>query len=279
MVLFSISIFVFGLTIGSFLNCVIYRLEVGENIGGRSYCPNCKHTLAWQDLIPVLSFVFLKGKCRYCKEKISWQYPLVEISTALIFLQIYNFSRLWRDPVFNMDFINSAAGQFSIFNFQTILNLVYLWVVASLLIIIFVFDLKHYIIPDKILLPAIAIALIFNFSAQGGPASGWQFLISAIGATAFFSIIYFISRGAWMGLGDVKLTFFMGLFLGFPNILAALFLAFFLGAIMGIGLMALKIKELKSQVPFGPFLIAGTFLALFWGQEIISWYLNFAGIG
>ena len=128
-------IFLFGLTIGSFLNCVIYRLEKSESfLKGRSYCPNCKHILGWQDLIPVFSFLILKGKCRYCQQKISWQYPLVELFTGLIFLFVFY-----------------------------ILHSTFYILISCFLIVIFVYDLKYSLIPDKIIYPAIILSLIFNF--------------------------------------------------------------------------------------------------------------------
>jgi len=258
---FYLVIFLFGLLFGSFLNSVIYRLEIGGSfLKGRSYCPHCKHKLIWQDLIPVLSFLFLKGKCRYCQKPISWQYPLVELATGFIFLLF----------------------------FLTSLNLnnftyVYLLIMSCFLIIVFVYDLKHYIIPDKIIYPAILVSgiwylvsgIFFNLYTKYEMLNT---IYSAVGAAAFFLAIVLISRGKWMGVGDIKLAFLMGLILGWSNILVALFLAFFIGAIIGIGLIATGKKTLKSEVPFGPFLVAGTFLALFWGQNIINWYLNFFNV-
>jgi len=268
-VILYLIVFIFGLVVGSFLNCIIYRLALPnfskKNLGGlkgrprrkasflrgRSFCPHCKHTLNWQDLIPLLSFLILKRKCRYCRQKISFQYPLVELATGFLF-------------VLNVHYL------------EGLLFTVYCLLLSCFLIIIFVYDLKHFIIPDKVIYPAIIIALIFNF----------QFLIfnefsifncsilSAVGAAAFFLAIIIISKGKWMGFGDVKLAFFMGLLLGFPNILVALFFAFLIGAIIGIGLILAKRKTLKSEVPFGPFLVAGTFIAMFWGQAIIFWYLR-----
>jgi prepilin signal peptidase PulO-like enzyme (type II secretory pathway) len=155
-----------------------------------------------------------------------------------------------------------------------------------LLIIIFVYDLKHFIILDKIIFPAIAITVLYrlfgilNFSHWPliGTSFQWieigNFLGAAFAASLFFLAIVLVSKGRWMGMGDVKLAFLMGLFLGFPNILAALFFAFFIGAIIGVGLILAKKKTLKSEVPFGPFLVVGTFIALFWGERIINWYLN-----
>ncbi len=255
---FFSAIFLFGLIVGSFLNCVIYRLEVGGNfLKGRSFCPYCKHELAWQDLIPILSFMFLRGECRHCQKKISWQYPLVEISTAVIFLLIFNYQFL-------------ILKQFPILSF---LNLIYYWIIASFLIIIFVYDLKHYIIPDKIIYPAIATVFVCNLLKSD---IHWMsdFLISACGAALFFLLIVLVSRGRWMGVGDIKLAFLMGLVLGWPNILVALLLAFYIGAIAGLVLIVYGRKKLKSEIPFGPFLVTGTFLALFFGNKLISWYFG-----
>jgi prepilin signal peptidase PulO-like enzyme (type II secretory pathway) len=253
----SIFVFVFGLCIGSFLNCFIYRLEQKKKITGRSFCPHCKHTLKWIDLIPVLSFLFLKGKCRYCKKKISIQYPLVELATGVIFILIFNFL------IFN--FVNN----FLILEF---LNLAFWFYIASSLIIIFIYDLKHYIIPDKILFPAIIITFLYQLFTNFNLII--NFLIAVVIASGFFLTIFLISKGKWMGFGDVKLAVLMGLLLGVQNVLVALFLAFFLGSVISIMLIIFNKKRLKSEIPFGPFLIAGTFLAMFWGQQLVLWYLN-----
>jgi prepilin signal peptidase PulO-like enzyme (type II secretory pathway) len=253
---FNLFVFLFGLAVGSFLNCIIYRFEKNESfLKGRSYCPNCHHVLAWQDLIPIFSFLILKGKCRYCGKKISLQYPLVELTTAILFVLIFNMAA---------------------FNLRTI----YYLMIGCFLIIIFVYDLKHYIIPDKVIYPAIALTLIFNFKFL--IFKQFQIfkysILSAFGSAVFFLLIFSISRGKWLGFGDVKLGFLMGLFLGFPKILVALFFAYFIGAIIGIGLVLAKKKTLKSEVPFGPFLVAGTFIALFFGSQLINWYLGFIQI-
>src|SRR3989344_2843176 len=250
----SFIVFVFGLVVGSFLNSVIYRLEQGESaLKGRSYCPHCKHSLSWYDLIPLLSFVLLKGKCRYCKAPISWQYPLVELATGILFVAT------WPDQV-----IHNLAGP----------SLIYLWVVASLLIVIFVYDLKYYLIPDKGLYTALALVLAWR-ALESWNAGAFDFSL-ALGAVPalFFLALVLASKETWMGMGDAKLVLFMGLFLGWPNILVALFFAFLAGAAVGVSLMLLKKKHLGSKVPFGPFLIAGTFLALLAGDFFVDWYLS-----
>lgn len=265
----NITIFVFGLITGSFLNCVIYRLEEEKSfLKGRSFCPHCKHTLSWQDLIPVLSLLILKGKCRYCRKPISWQYPLVELATGLIFVSIYNLP-----AVFTQQFSLLYQG----LGGQAIFNFIYCLTISSFLIIIFVYDLKHYIIPDKVIYPAIVIAFIYNLlrlNLEPGRFSLGVFW-AALAAAGFFAAIVLISKGKWMGIGDIKLAALMGLILGSPGILVALLSAFFIGAVAGLGLIAAGKKKLSSEVPFGPFLVTGTFIALFWGERIIAWYSNF----
>jgi len=270
--LLGFFVFVLGLCIGSFLNCVIYRLEQEKSLKGRSFCPHCKHALSWQDLFPVFSFLFLLGKCRYCRAKISIQYPLVEIATGLIFLLIFSAqgaNALGRPA--------SGVGPAEGWNF---LYTGLLFYVASALIIIFVYDLKHYLIPDKILFPAIVTTFLYRLFGIwdlgfGNSAGFSNFILAAIIASGFFFIIWLVSGGKWMGFGDVKLAVLMGFLLGLPNVLVALFLAFFFGAIIGLILMVFNKKSLKSEIPFGPFLIVGTFLAMTWGSQIIHWYLNF----
>jgi leader peptidase (prepilin peptidase) / N-methyltransferase len=294
MILFLV--FLLGLTIGSFLNAFIYRLEVQHGLRviprdrekanvtvmqGRSFCPQCGHTLAWQDLIPLLSFLLLLGKCRYCQRSISWQYPLVEIATALLFVLLFFFTMPW---------LGQGVENLTRLSFTQLVELLYLWAVASALLVIFVYDLKYYLIPDKVLYLAITAVLFwrgFEFLDFGS----WdlfgiwnlefgifaplvQAILAGLGASLFFLLIYIISNGRAMGFGDVKLAFLLGLFLGWPAILVALFSAFCLGAIVGVALIALKKKGLKSEVPFAPFLIVGTAIAYFFGSSIVNFYMN-----
>jgi prepilin signal peptidase PulO-like enzyme (type II secretory pathway) len=246
--------------IGSFLNCFAYRLQVGKSVlSGRSFCPHCHHQLGCLDLIPIASFLLLLGRCHYCRQKISWQYPLVEVTTGLLFLFIFN-------------------SYFFGFNYQNILYLVYLLVITSLLEVIFIYDFKHYLIPNQVVYPTIAI--VFLYRVFEGLTSGSLYgLVMALSAAflagGLFFLIWLISKGQWMGFGDVKLVFLMAIFLSWPKVFVALFFAFLIGAIIGLILITAKKKGLKSEVPFGPFLVIGTFVAFIWGEAILNWYLHF----
>lgn len=265
-----VSIFTIGVIIGSFLNCVIWRAYANESAArGRSYCPKCRHRLSWKDLVPLFSFLILRGKCRYCKEPISFQYPLVEAATGVVFV--------------------AAAGVFypfifhGIFSIYALIELAAYWAVFSSLIVIFVADLKWYFIPDGAIISGLIAALILRgaqFFENARIFHGYDTsiivnpLLAAIVAASFFLAIFLVSRGAWIGFGDVKYALLMGLALGFPDVALGLFLAFFFGAILGLSLVAGQKKKMSSQIPFGPFLVAGTAVALFFSGPIIGWYLS-----
>lgn len=262
--------FILGLIIGSFLNCLIYRLSVKQSfLKGRSYCPKCKHRLSWRDLVPVLSYLELGGKCRYCGEAISFQYPLVELSAGILFAA----AAAVLSPAIVYYFEFSAINFFA---------LAYFWLVISLLLIILVYDWKWFIIPDGIVFTGLAASAIYSavrffyvFFLAGKP-DFWLILnplLSAAACFSFFLAIFLVSRGKWMGFGDVKFSAFIGMALGFPSSAVALFFAFFLGAIIGLILIAAKKKEFSSEIPFGPFLVAGTVIALFFGQSLFYRYL------
>ncbi|MBI2034143.1 MAG: prepilin peptidase [Candidatus Levybacteria bacterium] len=251
-------IFFIGCAIGSFLNVLVDRLPHDESvIKGRSYCDSCKKQLAWHDLIPVVSFILLRGKCRCCHSPISWQYPLVELLTGILFVMVILHPN---NQIFNF--------QFSIF------NLVYYFFIVSSLIVIFFTDLKYGIIPDKIVYPAIIVTffyLIINYQL-----STINYLISALGAFLLFFLLHFITRGRGMGFGDVKLAGLLGLFLGFPKIVVSLYLAFLTGAVVSLILVMLGKKKLKgSTVPFGPFLVVGTLVSMFYGERLVNVFITF----
>lgn len=262
------TIFVLGLAIGSFLNAAIYRLETEHSVWrGRSFCPNCKHALGASELIPLVSFLWQRGRCRHCHRPISAQYPLVEIATGIVFVLL----GYWFWP--------ALYSSQLLLDFSTILNLLYLGFILCLFIIIFVYDFKYLLIPDSIVFLGIGVSLLAGLVKwfQSGcfftlACDIYLTILATLVGGGFFLVLVTISREKWMGWGDVKLGFFLGLFLGWPNILVAMFLAFLLGSIIGVLLIVVGEKKLKSQMPFGPFLVIGAFVALFWGQALIGWY-------
>ncbi|MDP2638861.1 MAG: prepilin peptidase [Candidatus Azambacteria bacterium] len=268
--------FGFGLIFGSFLNVVIYRLRTHQGICfGGSFCPECKTKLKWYDLVPLLSFVVLLGHCRYCHKKISWQYPIVEVLSGLIwigvFYKVFDFSPFGGSPV---------GGQFfplsGIPHSGTIFSFFYYIFIFSAFLIIAVYDFKWQIIPDKIIYPTTAIVLVYNiFPLTRGDYGGFlSHLFTAVIASLFFFLIFYFSKGKAMGFGDVKLAFLLGLFLGSFVAFMAFVLAFVVGAIFGIILIVFGEKTLKHKIALGPFLIFGSTVAFFFFGAISS-FLNF----
>lgn len=253
--LFNFYIFIIGLLIGSFLNVLIDRIPKGKSFAkGRSYCDSCKKTLEWYDLIPVFSFIFLQGKCRQCRSPISLYYPVVELTTGIMFTITFAF-----------------VGEnlpFTIYHLPFIELFYYLFIISSFIVIFFT-DLKYGIIPDKVLLVASLLSIFYLFFIHN--SLFMIHLLSGVGAFLLFLLLYLITRGKGMGFGDVKLVFLMGLFLGFLNTILALYLAFLTGAVVGLILILWgKRKFFGGKIPFGPFLVLGTFISLFLGEKIIK---------
>ena len=254
-----IFIFVFGggLIFGSFANVLIWRLKSGEKIvNSRSRCPHCRKQLKAIDLIPIGSFIFLRGRCRYCRQKISWQYPLVELVIGALFVLAF-----WVE-------LRKLGSEN---DWQFILTVLRDWFFMVILVAIFVYDLKWYQILDQLTLPAIIGAVIFILFLK---MSWLNLLLAGIFGLAFFFIQWAVSKGKWIGDGDLRLGFLMGVMLGWPNVAVAIFLAYIIGAIFSIGLLLRGVKKLKSQIPFGTFLSLATIIALFWGSDIVNWYLS-----
>lgn len=259
MILFFL--FILGLCFGSFLNVLIDRLPKGKSVvRGRSFCDHCKHKLGWDDLIPVLSFILLNRRCRYCGKKISWHYPIVELTTGILFLFVYSL----------------LIGIIRLDNNHFYYIYTYYLIITSCLLAIFVTDLKYRIIPDEVLIVQIVTALFYQVLFQkqilkGNILTGVVFLL-------VFLFLVIITKGKGIGLGDVKLAFVMGLVLGFPKIIVALYLSFLTGAVFSLILVLLKIKSLKSTIAFGPFLCAATFVTLFYGNSLWSLFKGILGI-
>lgn len=213
-----------GLSLGSFVNVLIYRLPRGITLFGRSFCPSCQRQISWFDNIPILSFLFLKGKCRNCHKKISFQYPLIETIAALAAIIIY-------------------------ISVPNLLLFVTYYLLFIIFLAIFVIDMKHQIIPDSLVFLGLGIA-IFNFQF-----SIFNFFAGFFAASALL-LLHFATRGRGMGLGDVKLAVLGGVLVGPKHVLLWLFLAFLTGALASIILIMLKKKAIKDKIAFGPFLIS-----------------------
>ena len=249
--------FIFGAIVGSFLNVVALRFNTGKGLGGRSMCMSCGETLTWKELVPIFSFVAQKGSCRKCKSKISWQYPLVEFIAGAIFVLIF----LTFPPV------SALAG------LTTLIQIV----AACLLLVISIYDIKHKIIPDILVYTFDGLAFISIFI---GGSSWWHvpsisMLISGPILALPFALLWVVSKGKWMGLGDAKLVLGLGWLLGISAGINALILAFWIAAVVSvIWLYAVygKFKH-KTEIPFGPYLIIGFYLVLLFGIQVLDVHL------
>ena len=245
MTIVALFIFLIGLCVGSFLNVLIFRLDKKRGaFTGRSECPGCSKQLKWYDLVPVISYLFLEGRCRYCKEKISPIYPVVEIITAFSFLGFYLIQR-------------PESLAFSLF---------YLLIIASLTALIF-FDYLYFIIPDKVIFSLVPVILLFDFLFRRTQFN--SLLLSALTLGSVFAIIHLVSHGQWMGFGDAKLMFLIGLVLGYPLGFIAMTLSIWSAALVGIVLMVLGKATRRTPLPFGSFL-AGVSIIIIIFQKIVS---------
>lgn len=256
-IIITIFLFIFGLIIGSFLNVVIFRLNTHKTFGGHSGCMTCHKKLSPVELVPIFSFLFLKGRCRGCRSRISWQYPIVEfisgIFFALLFLKFENL--FYIDP---FSFSITYAFYITVF---------------SLLLVIAVYDLRHKIIPDSLslFLGILTFIGLFFFNSFGFYPHWPHYLdlLAGLFIALPFALLWFFSKGKWMGLGDAKLAIGLGWFLGFSNLLPGVVISFWLGAIIGVFLIVFSKKySIKSEVPFAPFLVLGSLIAFLFSLQI-----------
>lgn len=242
-------IFILGTIIGSFLNVCIYRIPLKESIAfPPSHCPRCSTNLRALDLIPVFSFLFTKGKCRYCSEKISYQYPLIELFNGLLYLLVY-------------------------LKFGITLEFIGYSILCSILIVVAVIDYYHQIIPDTINIFGLICGILFHAINFAGFSSLFQYLLGFLIGGGFLLLIAVVTKGA-MGGGDIKLMAMLGLWIGWKFTLLNLFLSFFLGGLISILLMVLKFKGRKDMIAFGPFIVLATMVTVFCGDDIINYYIR-----
>lgn len=268
----NVIVFVFGAIIGSFLNVVIYRLHTGKSLNGRSHCLTCGKSLSWYELFPIISYLVQRGKCRGCRAQVTPRYLVVELLTALSFLAIWNF------------FIGNIF-----------LILVYA-VLVSVFILIVVYDVRHTIIPDELTLSIGGIALVllvYGYIQTPSVTFIVTHIGAGLGASLFFWGLWFVSKGRWIGFGDAKLAFPLGVIVGLESVFSMVVLSFWIGAGVSLTLLALErtLKRgkihlhflstpltIKSEVPFAPFLILGFLSVQFFHADIfnITYSLLFA---
>jgi prepilin signal peptidase PulO-like enzyme (type II secretory pathway) len=255
---------IFGLIVGSFINALAYRLANGLPwVNERSHCVSCKQEIKAWDLVPVLSFLVLRGRCRHCGEKISLQYPIVELLTAVSFFLV---------------------GQINGFLFSW--TLVYQLIFVSAFVFIALYDYQNFLILDVVIFPLIIFAVIWNLGLDifsQNTIISWhsQFvdgLKGALVAGGFFALQFAISKGRWIGFGDVKYGLALGLFFGFHLTLVCLFLAYILGSLVGGVLLAQAKKRMDSKIAFGTFLSLSAIITVGYGQQLLAWYLGILGI-
>jgi len=238
-----------GLIIGSFLNVCIFRIPKDESISfPPSHCTSCGTRIKPYDLVPVLSYFILGGKCRKCGEKISIRYPLIELATGITFFLIY-------------------------FKFGLTIELVKFTLLSCFLIIIGMIDLDTTDVYLSTTLTGIITGLLFVIITFASGSSYLTFILGGILAGGVIALIIVITHG--MGWGDFEICLLSGLFLGFKSSIVMLFFSFVLGGAIGVLLLLTKKKSRKDPIPFGPFIVMGTFIAMFFGEQIINWYLNF----
>jgi leader peptidase (prepilin peptidase) / N-methyltransferase len=243
----------FGLIIGSFLNVVIHRLPKEESlVAPRSRCPECHTPIRPWDNIPLVSFVLLRGRCRACKHPISWRYPLVEALTSLVFVQ-------------------------TVMQFGLTLQSVFLLVFLCGLVVVSFIDLDHQIIPNAITLPGIPLGLLGGFLVAEPPFL--DRLIGTLAGAGFLYLVLFYGGVLYgqdaMGEGDLNLIALVGAFLGWRAVVITILVACLAGSTVGIALILSRRLERRQHIPFGPFLSLGAAIALFWGNDLIGWYLAF----
>jgi len=243
---------VLGVCVGSFLNVCIHRLPRGQSLASPpSRCPRCERPLRWYHNIPIVSWIALRGRCAYCQAPISIQYPIIELVTALVWVLI-----VWVTPVGWL-----LASRL---------------VLATALVVLFMIDLEHQLLPNVITLPGIVAGLAFSFVAPPGPVDSLLGIVLGGGVLyAIAAAYYLLRKEEGMGMGDVKMLAMVGAFLGWQAVILTLVLSSFAGAVIGVAMMGLQKGSLRYALPFGTFLAVGGLIAMLFGDPILAWYFGF----
>ena len=248
-VLLYVGSFLLGLVIGSFLNVVIYRVPLRRSLSHPgSHCPHCGHPIRLYDNIPVVSWVILRGRCRDCADPIGPRYPLVEALTGVLF---------------------ALAAMIAGWDLRVLL----LWGFFAVLVAVTFIDIDHMLILNRVVLPAAALGLAASVALT--PSRWWEYLVAGSGAALFLFVVALLWPGG-MGLGDVKLALLLGFVLG-VEVIVAMFAAFLVGGLVGIGLLVVGKRSRKDRIPFGPFLALGGIIGSLVGEQVLTWYMGFIG--
>ncbi|MBN2307072.1 prepilin peptidase [Candidatus Peregrinibacteria bacterium] len=244
-----VFVILIGLAFGSFASMLIHRLHTRDKsvLGARSFCPRCAAQLRVRDLIPIASFLINKFRCRFCKQPIAFRYPLLELSMAVIFLLTTS--------LIGMDDVSQIA---------------FYLLIAFVFIVLTFYDFLFKEIPDLISLPALFIAILY--AVLNHTFTVTNLVVGMVIPVVFFGLLHFGSKGRWLGGGDIRVGALMGALLGYPMILTGLFFGYLFGSVYSLIGLASKKFGRQTQIPFAPFLLLGTYVALFWGQQILDWY-------
>ena len=268
-ILLLLSFFILGAIVGSFLNVVIFRLNTGRGIGGRSACTSCGKVLGYFDLIPIVSFLLLRGKCRHCGSRISGQYFFVEFCTGILF-----------SLIFLLYLRESDSGVLSV-----LISLLLPAVLSSVLVVIFFYDLRHKIIPNRLstlVLIMASVHLLLLYLSRGEFQILYFYAAGGVIPASIIWLLWKISGGRWIGLGDAKLFLGVGMFLTIPQSLSAFVFSFWAGAAYALSSLFMQMirddslregeKKLtmKSEIPFAPFIIVGFFISYFFRSDILG---------
>ncbi len=266
----GVVVFLFGISFGSFLGMLVSRIGfclnqsgTGKSLRlttflGRSKCDSCRNKLRWWENVPIISFLFLKGKCRVCQSPIPFWYLLIELTTGVAFLFTFFY---WQGAYFGVDLFSLISlGSF--------------FLISLILVFVIFFDAQFQIIPDEMVICLLLLTLIVKIILGISLTN----LYCGLGSFSFLLFLFLVTKGKGMGFGDVKFSFFMGLFLGWPSTLIAFYLAFLTGALVGVIMILGKRAKLKQKIAFGPFLAIGTFVGWWWGETIFNFVFKWLNI-
>jgi prepilin signal peptidase PulO-like enzyme (type II secretory pathway) len=241
-----------GLSVGSFLNCLVWRMYCHKSaVLARSVCISCGRMLHWHELIPLFSFLILKGKCATCTQSIPWYYPVVEVSTAVLFVANFWFVQIYHFSYYRM---------------------VYNFILITILIFIFIYDAAY----KLVVVPVVMLGIIFGilWAIFFSPEPWVHTVLGAVCGGGFFLIQWLVSKGRWIGVGDIYIGIMIGVWSGWPLVVVSLLIAYIIGAISILPFLVYKQKTLQSEVPLAVFLSVGALAVLFFGHQILTWYLG-----